>query len=429
MNMGKLTRALACACFALLLATNCCLAASKKDEKSHYPNTTRSEPKSDLSNAGDQKTLQQAVDAINGGDDAKAQELSQKIIESSKSKYAQGFAYQILANAKFNDGDYKAAIENYQKVLQLNSLPNDAHFDSMYNMINAYVGDEQYEKAAEELKVWREQGKRETPESYALEGNIDYRLQKFPEAIAAIKKAQSMTDKPQESWNTILMAAYNESGQSGQAAGVIDEQLAKNPNDKKVIQNALVVYSQSNENDKAVKLLDRERSQGLLSDESDYLTAAKIYARAGQSADNGGDQIALKGASVLQEGLSKGTVKATADNYKLLGDAYMIAQDHAKALQAYDKAAPLSSNGDIDYRRAQVLGAEQNFADAKAAVQKALSRGVTQKGKAYILLGKLNLGLKDNAGAKAAFEQAAQDPDPQTKSEAAEQLKKIRGGK
>jgi len=37
--------------------------------------------------------------------------------------------------------------------------------------------------------------------------------------------------------------------------------------------------------------------------------------------------------------------------------------------------------------------------------------------------------LKDNAGAKAAFEQAAQDPDPQTKSEAAEQLKKIRGGK
>jgi tetratricopeptide (TPR) repeat protein len=129
----------------------------------------------------------------------------------------------------------------------------------------------------------------------------------------------------------------------------------------------------------------------------------------------------------LQEGLTKGTVKATADNYKLLGDTYMIAGDNAKALEAYNKAAPLASNGDIDYRRAQVMGANQDFGDAKAAVQKAISRGVTHKGKAYILLGKLNLGLKDSAGAKAAFEQAAQDPE--TKSEAADEMKKVRGGK
>lgn len=426
--MGKLTRAMLCSGFALLLATNYVLAAGKKDEnKSHYPNTTRSEPKSDLTSAADQKVLQAAVEASNQGDEAKAQESAQKIIDSSKSKYAKGIAMQVLANLKFNAGDFKGAIATYKQLLELNSLPNDAHFDSMFNMVNAYVGDEQYAEAASALKTWREQGKRETADSYALEGNIDYRMQKYPETIAAMKKAQSMTDQPKESWNTILMAAYNESGQSGQAAGVIDEQLAKNPNDKKIIQNALVIYSQSNENDKALKLLDREHSQGLMTDENDYLTGARIYARAGQNMDTGGDQVARKGAALLQEGLTKGVVKATADNYKLLGDTYMIGNDHGKALDAYNKAAPLSSNGDIDYRRAQVIGAEQDFAGAKTAVEKAISRGVTHKGKAYILLGKLNLGLKDNAGAKAAFEKAAQDPE--TKSEAADELKKVRGGK
>jgi hypothetical protein len=293
-------------------------------------------------------------------------------------------------------------------------------------MVNAYVGDEQYETAATELKVWREQGKRETADSYALEGNIEYRLQKFPEAIAAIKKAQSMTDQPKDSWNSILMASYNESGQAGQASGVIEQQLAKEPNNKKVIQNALVIYTQANENDKALALLDKERAAGLITDEGDYLTAARIYAKIGQDTDSGATT-AVKGATLLNEGLSKGKVKATADNYKLLGDTYMIAGDNAKALDAYNKAAPLASNGDIDYRRAQVLGADQNFPDAKTAVQKAISRGVTHKGKAYLLLGKLNLGLKDNAGAKAAFDQAAQDPE--TKSDAAEELKKVRGGK
>jgi tetratricopeptide (TPR) repeat protein len=264
MTMGRWMRVLLCGGFALLLSVNCLAAASKKSEEKHYPNATRTEPKSDLSSPADQKALQAAIDAVNGGDDAKAQESAQKIIDSSKSKYAQGIALQVLANTKFNAGDYKGAIESYQKLLTLNSLPNDAYFDSWYNMINAYVGDEQYEKAGEELKKWREQSKSEKADSYALEGNIDYRLQKFPEAIAAIKKAQSMTNEPKESWNTILMAAYNESGQTGQANTVIDEQLAKNPNDKKLIQNALVIYSQANENDKAVKLLDRERSQGLI---------------------------------------------------------------------------------------------------------------------------------------------------------------------
>ena len=77
---------------------------------------------------------------------------------------------------------------------------------------------EKYQEALDEIKQWREQGKRETADSYALEGNVYYRLQKYPEAIAAIKKAQSMTNEPKDSWNSILMASLSESGQGGQAS-------------------------------------------------------------------------------------------------------------------------------------------------------------------------------------------------------------------
>jgi tetratricopeptide (TPR) repeat protein len=426
MKKGSLIQGVLCAGVALLIATNSASAASKQDDKSHYPNATRSEPKTDLKNSAEQKVLQDGLNALNSGDDAKAQELLQKALDSSKSKYAQGIALEGLANLKFNAGDYKASIETYKKLLELNSVPNDAYFDSMFNLVNAYMGDEQYQAAQDELKVWREQGKRETPDSYAIEGNIAYRMKKYPEAIAAIKKAQSMTDKPKDSWNSILMASYAESGQGSQASSVIDQELAKDPGNKRLIQNALVVYAQANETDKALALLDRERSQGLMTDENDYLTAARIYANIAQTTDTGATN-GLKGANILQQGLGKGTVKATADNYKLLGDSFMIAGENDKALEAYNKAAPLASNGDIDYRRAQVMGAAQDFAAAKVAAQKAISRGVTHKGKAYLLLGKLDLGLKDNAGARAAFQQAQQDPE--TQSEAADELKKVHGGK
>jgi len=401
------------------------LSAVAKDEKTHYPNASRHEPKSDLTNPGDQKALQAAIDSLNGGDEAKAQENAQKVIDSSKSKYAKGIAYQILANVKFNAQDYKGAIENYQKLIELNSVGNDPYFDSMLNMANAYLADAQYQAALDQLKTWRAEGKRETADSYALEGNAYYRLQKYPEAIAAIKKAQSMTNEPKDSWNQLLMASLAESGQAGAASGVIEEQLKKDPNNKAVVHNAIVVYTQANENDKALALLDQERSKGMLTDEKDYVSAAKFYASIGQNSDK--PAVAAKGGDVLAEGFSKGAVKASAENYKLMGDAYMIGQQEDKALAAYGKASPLASNGDIDLTRAQILGSQTNWAEAKSVAEKAIARGVSKPGKANLLLGKLSLGAKDTAGAKAAFEKAKADAE--TRNDAEAELAKMRGGK
>ncbi len=342
----------------------------------------------------------------------------------SPRKYAKGIALQVLANIKFNEQDYKGAIEDYKKLVELDSVPNDTYFDSMYNMAAAYVADTQYQAALDELKIWRAQGKRETADSYALEGNAEYRLQKYPEAIVAMKKAMSLTDKPKESWNSILMASYAESGQAGQASGVIDEQLAKDPTNKALAHNALVIYTQANQSDKALALLDHEQASGMITTNEDYVSAAKFYASIAQS--DAKPEVALKGAALLQQGLDKAAVTASMENYKLMGDCYMIGQKEDLALAAYSKASPLAANGDIDYLRAQILGSQTEWAQARDVLQKGIARGVTQKGKAYLLLGKLDLGNKDKAAAKAAFQKAAQEAD--THDEAQAQLAKL-GGK
>ena len=425
-RIASIAKPFCCNLAALLFAlSTASIFAAPKKEETHYPNATRSAPKSDLSNTSEQKSLQEGLDALNGGDDAKAQEMLQKVVDSAKSKYAKGIAMEGLANVKFNESEYPAAITLYKQLLELNSVSNDAYFDSMYNLANAYVASEQYQAALDQLKIWREQGKRETADSYALEGNIYYRLQKFPEAIAAIKKAQSMTDQPKDSWNSILMASLAESGQSGEASSVIEQQMQKDPKNKQLVHNALVIYVQNNQNDKALALLDRQHKDGLITDENDYTSAARFYANIGQTGDN--PSVAAKGAELLQEGLNKNVVKPTAENYKLQGDLYMVAQDQNKALAAYEKASPLASNGDIDYMRAQIVGAQQNWPEAKTLADKAISRGVTHKGKAYLLLGKLDTALKDNAGAKAAFQKA--QADAETSSDAAEQLRKLDGKK
>lgn len=378
--------------------------SSKSSAEKHYPNATRSEPKNDMKDS-DSKPLQRAIDALNGGDDAKAKEEMQKILESSKSKYAQGVALQALANISFNAQDYKGAIENYKKLLELNSLNNDGHFDSMFNLVNAYIADEQYQAAMDELKLWREQGKRETADSYALEGNIDYRLEKYPEAVAAIKKAQSMTDQPKEQWNTILMASLSASGKGGEAAGVVEQQLAKDPNNKKLIHDALVVYVQSGQNDKAAALIERERAQGLITDEADYKLGAQLYDQADQPA---------KGAALLKDGFDKGVVKPSYEMYKLLGDSYALAQNDKGAIDAYTKASPLAKDGYVDYVRGNLMVQTDRAREAIDAIKQAIAKGgLKQPGQAYILLGDAYNQIDSIGEARAAWQKARAYPDAQ----------------
>ncbi|MEP6940991.1 MAG: tetratricopeptide repeat protein [Rudaea sp.] len=391
--------------FGLLLASGSVFAKDKDKTEHLYPNATRVEPKTDVKKESDQKALQKAIDDLNSGDEAKAQEEMQAILTTSSSKYAQGLALQVLANVKFNAQDYKGAIENYKKVIALDALPNDGHFDSMFNLANAYVADEQYQPALDELKVWREQGKRETADSYALEGNVYYRLEKYPEAITAIKKAQSLTDKPKDSWNTILMAAYSSSGQGAQASSVIETQLAKDPNNKKLLHDAIVVYVQSNQYDKALALLDREHVQGLLTEESDYKLAAQLYDQSEKPA---------AGAKILKEGFDKGVVKPSYEMYKLLGDSFALGQDDKSAIDAYAKASPLAKDGYVDYVRGSLLLNNDRAREAIESLKQGIAKGGLKKpGEAYIMLGDAYNQIDANADAAAAWQKAKAYPESQ----------------
>ena len=125
-----------------------------------YPNATRAEPKLDLTSEKDQKNLNEGLDAVNAGDKAKAQQMLQPIIDSSKSKYAQALALQGMASLHYNDGDYKGAISSLQRSLALGVMPNDTYFQLMYMLAQFQMADEQYQPALDTIAKWRAEGKK-----------------------------------------------------------------------------------------------------------------------------------------------------------------------------------------------------------------------------------------------------------------------------
>ena len=390
-----------------------------------YPNATRAEPKLDLTSEKDQKNLNEGLDAVNAGDKAKAQQMLQPIIDSSKSKYAQALALQGMASLHYNDGDYKGAISSLQRSLALGVMPNDTYYQLMYMLAQFQMADEQYQPALDTIAKWRAEGKKETADSYALEGNAEYRLGKYPEAIASINKAKSLTDKPQPTWDQILMASYSESGQDEKAAELAKNQLSSNPSDPNALNNAVAVLMQAHKYPEAIQMMEKARAEGKLSKDTQYVNLAKLYLVTGQeSADPAPN--ATKAQQVLEEGMSKGVVKPDAETYVLLGQSAEIANNIDKAIGYYNKAQPIATDGEAALRAGRLLLSENKYSQAKGLIQQAIDKGVKHKGTAYMLLAESERGLKNKPAAIAAMKKAAQDPE--TAAKAKDWLKKTGAG-
>ena len=421
MKHAKAFTMLASAVLLLSLVSSPALAdsSSAKDKKVvQYPNTTRVVPKLDLTTEKDQKAVNAGLDAVAAGDKAKATQYLQPIIDGgSKSKYAQALALQGMATIKYNDSDYKGAIDLLQRSLANGVMPNDTYFQLEYELAEFQVADEQYQAALDTITKWRAEGKRETANSYALEGNADYRLKKYPEAIAAIKKAQSLPDKQDPNWNQILMASYSESGQTDQAAQMAQQQLSANPNDPKALDNSLSILMQAQKYPEAIQLLEKARAGGTLTSELDYVNLAKLYLITGQSKDDATPD-AVKATQVLDEGMSKGVVTSSADNYILLGEAAELAGNNSKALDAYTKAVPTAKDGEAAVNAGRLLLDDNKYSQAKGLVQQGIDKGVKHKGTAYMLLAKSELGLKNKPAAIADMKLAAQQPETADKANA-----------
>ncbi|HET7162562.1 MAG TPA: tetratricopeptide repeat protein [Rhodanobacteraceae bacterium] len=411
-----------------MLQHKCGEQQSKKSEKqakpqTKYPNATRKQPSKIGVDAKEAKPLNEGLQAANSGDSATATKDLQSIADSSSNAYAKSLAMLGLAQVKYRSGDTKGAIALQKQAVDSNALDNDSYFQGLETLAQMYIADEDYSDALTTLNTWSSESGAQSADIDALKGNAYYRLQKYPEAVAAIQKAKSLSDKPQPSWDQIEMASYFAMDKYDDAAKLAEAALAKDPNNSTLLQNVIAIYINAHQDQKALALLERARANGQIKDEAGYMNMAKMYDNLGQNSDNPKPN-AMKAAGVLKEGMSKGIVQPGFDSYKLLGDSYAIAGDYKNAVDAYGKAAPDAKTGEVDFLRGQLLENLDRHKEAKDALKQAIAKGGFKRlGAAYLTLGNAELALKEKSAAITAYKQAEQDPE--TRANARRMLKQL----
>lgn len=342
-----------------------------KNEKAAvmFPNATRQEPTGKPSAKLGSK-LQKLIDTYNKGEDyAGVRTQADEILaNSAANEYDKSIAAQLAAQAAYNLDDSKAAKQYLQQAIQFNGLDNNGHFQSMLMLAQLQLQDDETAAGLASLDKFLAESKSTRPEDLMLKGQALYQTERYQEAIPVLQQAIAASPEPKDSWNQLLMASYAAAGQTGEAVKAAEALAAKTPNDKKAQLNLASMYMQADQMDKAAAVMDKLRAAGQLTDEKEYKQLYSIYANT--------DKKEKDVISVINEGLQKGILKPDYQTYLALAQSYYYTDQVPQAIENWQKAAPLSKDGETYLNLAKVLHQEGRTAEAKQAAQQALAKGV-----------------------------------------------------
>jgi len=314
-------------------------------EQQLFPNATRQSPeaKAKGDNLKALQELQADYDAQKYADVvAKADKIAGK---SESNAYEKSFSYQLAGASESSLNDEAKSADYFQKAIDANGLENNSHYQVMYNLAVVQYNLKQYDKSLATLDRYLNETKVDKPDAQALRANLLANL-----------------------------------GRSDEAVKMYEAQLAKNPNDKKALMNAVATYQEAKQDDKANALLEDAYKKGMLTEPKELRALYVGYMNAEKYKD---------AQRVMADGEAKGILKPgpeLATDYMILGqNAYFTGSD-TDAIAFYKKAAPMASDGEAYLNLAKILRDQGKTSEAKAAAQQALDKGVKKPAEAKEIL-------------------------------------------
>ena len=321
--------------------------------------------------------------------------LQKMLARAGRDDYLQAILNQALAQVEWSRENFDAALGYFEIAVELDALPDQAHFSLMYQIAQLYFMKDRYQDALDRLELWfcKSPAEKITAEAWVLKAAILARQTNYIETLKAIDKAISMSENPKEQWYQLKLAAHYEMEQYPQAADTLQTIISGWPEKKVYWIQLSQIYYKLKQEEKALAVMALAYRRNMLDKQTDITYLSSLYSNA---------NVPFKAAEVLEKGINDGVVKATGNYWTATADSWYAAEELEKALSAYEKAGKATDDGSIDLRRGYILIDLERWPDALAALNSALKKGGLNErstGEAHLLRGmaQFNLGNLDSA--------------------------------
>ena len=233
--------------------------------------------------------------------------------------------WNFYAFIYFGQENYPQAIESYERVLQQPDLPLGMETTTRFTLCQLYFQQERYQDSLRMLDSWFAIAENPNPEAYILKAQIYYSLQQYREGIQpvldGIKLAQQQGRELQENWYRLLNVFYYELEDYPNVIDVLGTLIQSWPKREYFIQLS-AMYGQEGDETRQLALFETAYEAGWLSRSNEIVQLAQLLL---------GADIPVKAAKIMQMGLESGTVESTETNWRILAQAWQLAQEDEKA--------------------------------------------------------------------------------------------------
>lgn len=321
------------------------------------------------------------------------------------SPYEKAQLYTAYGFIHFSMDDYEKSIASYSTVLEQEGLPEAMRASTMYTLAQIHFQVERYSESIEFLTQWIDEAASPGPEPYILLGQAYFELERYGEAIGpidtAVRIAKERSRRVKESWYMLLRASCYVLKDYPRVIEVLEILAAEHPRKEYWVQLS-AMYGEAGNERKQLAVYELAYLQGYLDEGGEIVLLSQLLLQG---------NVPHRAGVVLEKGLSDGLLEGTAEEYYLLSQAWTLAREDRRAIDALTRAAEMSTDGEFDARLAYAYANISEWERVSAAARTALTRGVEDESQIQVLLGMALFEQGSFDEAKEAFQVAISSPD------------------
>jgi tetratricopeptide (TPR) repeat protein len=312
--------------------------------------------------------------------------------------------WNFYAFIAFGQDDYAGAVEAYEMVLTQPDLPLGMETTTRFTLCQLYFQQERYQDSLGMLDQWFLIAENPGPEPYVLRAQVFYQLAQYREGIEpvrqAIEVAQVQGKTLQENWYRLLNVFYYELEDYPNVIDVLRTIVDTWPKREYFLQLS-AIYGQEGNDLEQLALYELAYEAGWLQRSNEHVQMAQLLL---------GADVPVKAAYIMEQGLEDGTIEPTMNNWRVLAQAWQLAQEDEKAIPALVEAAGLAEDGEIDLRLAQSYQNLGLWGDCIESARDGLRKGdLRREDQGNMILGACLFETDDYTAARNAFESAQED--------------------
>lgn len=278
---------------------------------------------------------------------------------------------------------------------------NDLEYTQTLKLLgDLSMQEKKFSEAIEWYTKWMDETCKQDPDVYTRIAQAYYETGQLDKMIDPADKAIALYPEPNKNPHVMKLTSYYERKLYPQTVKVAETLVKTFPETKQWWTQLGFFYMLVEDYKRALSIFEIAYSQGYLTKTSEIKALAQLYAT---------NDIPVKSARIQQKYIDEGLIKRDADSLAALANTLHQAKEYSEAADVYGQAASLSSDPEHYRKQGVLLLTAERYKDAITALNNALERGASGKGRIHFSLMEANFYAGDFRQAFTHVQEAKKD--------------------